>query len=230
MARRVLIVGEPGSGKSTSVSQLNPKETFIINVAGKDLPFNHKGYEYCNQDPSVPPTKGNLIETSDADHIIKVMRFVSNERPDIKNIIIDDWQYVSAEEFMNKIDVKGFDKFNKMGKHVWDMANIPKSLREDLTVFYLTHSETVRDEISGVYKSKAKTLGKVVDNVVTLEGMFSIVLFTDSKKTKDNKITKYFITNSDNTTTAKSPRGMFEEIEVPNDLNYVKEQIDEFYK
>lgn len=229
MARRVLIVGESGSGKTTSAATLNPEETFIINTTGKELPFNDKGYMMCDPDPSKPPEEGNHIITSDADHIVRLTKYIGTNRPDIKNIVIDDWQYVSASEFMEKLDQKGFDKFNKMGKHMWDMANIPKYLRQDLTVFYLTHSEKTRDELTGTTTHKAKTLGKLVDNVVTLEGLFTIVLFAGGTRKPDGKIEKYFITNDGDSTTAKSPMGMFDNLKIPNDLKYVKDKVENFY-
>ena len=230
MAKGVLIIGESGTGKSTSVSALNPAETFIINVQGKDLPFKgfYKSYKAVDIS-SGPPKEGNLLNSSDPAIIRKAVAYVNDHRPDIKNIVIDDWQYVAATEFMNKAEQKGFDKFTSIGKNIWSIANLAKECsRTDLTIFYLTHSESAMDEATGARYMKAKTVGKLVDNVITLEGMFTIVLYTDVEKTKEG-IKYSFVTQNNGSTTAKSPMGMFEEYKIPNDLEYVKAKIEEYY-
>jgi hypothetical protein len=130
---------------------------------------------------------------------------------------------------MDKINVKGFEKFNKIGKDIVDIAKLPKELREDLKVYYISHAEPVRDEVSGEVTYKAKTVGKVVDNVVNLDGMFSIVLYTKVEKTKDG-IQHYFITQNDGGTTAKTPIGMFDSFLIPNNLQIVSDAIDKFYE
>lgn len=227
MAKRILVVGNSGSGKSTSIRKLKPEETFIINVEGKDLPFKPQGY--TNVDIKAgPPAKGNVASTHEASTIMRIMEYVSQNRPEIKHIIVDDFQYVSMHEFMSKIAQKGFEKFNVMGKNLTDMVSFPKHLREDLKVYFFSHPEIVKDELTGEVSYKAKTLGKLVDNVVTLDGMFSIVLFTEIVKTKEG-IEHYFVTQSDGSTTAKTPIGMFNNVRIPNDLSLVNDAIDNFY-
>lgn len=229
MSKAALIVGESGTGKSTSVSFLDPKETFIINVQGKDLPFRGYSKNYRPIPEEGPPSEGNLLNTSDPKLIAKVVTYVSENRPEIKNIIIDDWQYVAATEFMNKAEQKGFDKFTSIGKNIWTIAYLPKLCkRDDLILFYLTHSESAVDETTGGRYMKAKTVGKLVDNVVTLEGMFTIVLFTDVEKTKEG-IRYSFLTQNTGSNTAKSPMGMFETLKIPNDLNMVRNTVYEYY-
>lgn len=226
MAKRILIVGESGSGKSTSLRNLNPKETFIINVEGKEFPFRPKGYSKVEE---LPPVKGNVLTTHDAELVVKTLQYISDNRPEIKNVIVDDWQYVSMHTFIDKIKVKGYEKFNLMGADIKNMACAPKTLRDNLNVYYLTHPESLRDEITGETKYKAKTLGKLVDNYVTLDGLFSIVLYTDVVKTKEG-VEHYFITQNEGNTTAKTPIDMFESVRIPNDLNYVNQKIEEYYK
>jgi hypothetical protein len=231
MAKGVLIIGASGTGKSTSVSHLNPQETFIINVQNKDLPFKgaYKNYKYVDIEVG-PPTEGNLAITNNPVVIKKLCEYIDTNRPDIKNIVIDDWQYVAATEFMQKADQKGFDKFTSIGKNIWLIADLPNVLkRRDLDLFYLTHSESAYDEITGTQKMKAKTVGKLVDNVLTLEGMFTVVLYTDVVKTKEKGIEYTFITQNDGTSTAKSPMGMFEDLKIPNNLQLVKEKMYEYY-
>jgi hypothetical protein len=109
------------------------------------------------------------------------------------------------------------------------IAELPKQLtRDDLDIFYLTHSESAFDDSTGQKYAKAKTVGKLVDNVITLEGMFTIVIYTEVEKTKEG-VKHWFVTQNDGSTTAKSPMGMFEEIKIPNDLKLVKEKLNEYY-
>jgi hypothetical protein len=230
MARGILIVGQSGTGKSTSIANLNPEETFIVNVQGKDMPF--KGYAKNYKKVNItagPPKEGNMLVTDDPIIIKKCIEFVASSRPEIKSIIIDDWQYAAANEFMRKAEQKGFEKFTSMGKNIWMIAELPKQLtRDDLDIFYLTHSESAFDDSTGQRYAKAKTVGKLVDNVITLEGMFTIVIYTEVEKTKEG-IKHWFVTQNDGSTTAKSPMGMFNEIKIPNDLKFVKEKLNEYY-
>ena len=137
---------------------------------------------------------------------------------------------MSANEFMRKAEQKGFDKFTSIGKNIWMIAELPRTIeRDDLDIFYLTHAESAFDESTGSKYAKAKTVGKLVDNVITLEGMFTIVIYTEVEKTKEG-IKHWFVTQNDGSTTAKSPIGMFDEIKIPNDLNVVKEKLNEYYE
>ncbi len=121
------------------------------------------------------------------------------------------------------------DKFTSIGKNIWMLAELPKNLdRDDLDIFYLTHAESAFDDSTGSKFMKAKTVGKLVDNVITLEGMFTIVIYTEVEKTKEG-VKHWFVTQNDGSTTAKSPMGMFDEVKIPNDLNLIKEKLNEYY-
>lgn len=222
MAQSVLIIAESGSGKSTSIETLNPAETFIINVANKPLPF--KGWKTKYKLWSKDNPSGNLYSKPDADSIVACLRYVSEKRSEIKCIVIDDFQYMSGFEYMEKALEKGYDKFTKMASNLSKVATLPKDLRDDLIVFFLTHAEESTD-IEGNRKLKAKTIGKMIDNVLTLEGLFSIVLFGKVKKDKELGVKYVFETQNNGENTCKSPRGMFDTLEIPNDLAYVKEAI-----
>lgn len=227
MAQSVLIIAESGSGKSTSIETLNPKETFIINVANKPLPFKGWKSKYVTWSKENPT--GNLYSKPEADSIVACMRYVSEKRPEIKVIVIDDFQYMSGFEYMEKALEKGYDKFTKMASNLSKVATLPKDLRDDLVVFFLTHAEESTD-IEGNRKLKAKTIGKMIDNVLTLEGLFSIVLFGKVKKSKDTGVKYVFETQNNGENTCKSPKGMFSTFEIPNDLNLVKTAIAEYEK
>lgn len=226
MAQGILVVGPSGSGKSTSLEKLPPKETFIINVKNKPLPF--KGWKNNYLPFSKDNPNGNYIGTDDPAAMLKIMQHVSDKMPHIKHLIVEDFQYMSANEFMRRSNEVGFAKFNIIGKNIYDVADIHNKLREDLSVIYFNHDDESTDSM-GDRKVRAKTIGKVVDNVITLEGLFTMVLFTKVKKGKEG-MEYYFITQSDGATTAKSPKGMFETLEIPNDLNYVIEKMNEYNK
>jgi len=140
------------------------------------------------------------------------------------------WQYVSSFEFFQRADEKGFEKFTDIGKGLVMMAKAPMKMRDDLTVIFLTHPEETTDA-SGRRKQKAKTIGKMVDEKLTLEGMFAIVLYGAVKKNKDGGMDYVFETQTNGANTCKSPMGMFKDgADIPNDLSLVKEAISKYEK
>lgn len=223
-SKGILIIGDSASGKSASIRNLPTEETFIINVVGKDLPFKTKGYKSVTSNPN----EGNVLETDDFNTIIKIITHISEKRPEIKTIVIDDVQYIYANEFMRRISEKGFDKFNEIGYKIWAMGMKMRDVRDDLIIFMLSHSETTITQ-SGEKYIKAKTIGKLVDEKITLEGLFTVVLMSTINVSKDSGIKYGFITHGDGTSTVKSPIGMFEEDFIDNDLNKVKTKYLEYY-
>lgn len=215
MAIPVLIIGESGTGKSTSLRNLKAQETFIIAVIDKPLPFRNSYARVKNENEKL--TK-NISVTDDYQAIVDRINHVSKNMPHIKNLIIDDFQYVMANEFMAKALEKGYDKFTQMAVHVNSILTAIRNGRHDLQVYILSHSE----EKDGRYK--VKTIGKMLDEKITIEGLFTVVLHT---KVIENKYC--FITQNDGVHIAKSPLDMFEHSKIPNDLQYVKEKIDQFY-
>lgn len=222
MAHSILIIAESGSGKSTAIRTLDPSETAIINIANKPLPFKGWKSKYSVLDKENP--KGNLINVSSANGVYKAMQHVNEKMPHIKNLIIDDWQYMSSFEYFDKANEKGYDKFTQIAANLAQVAKLPKDLRQDLYVFFLTHSEDIVD-MNGKRKVKAKTIGKMIDNSLTLEGLFSIVLFGKVLKAEDGTLSYVFSTRTDGDTTCKTPMGMFDDEYIPNDLKYVKDCI-----
>lgn len=228
MAELGAIVGESGSGKSTSMRNLNPNETFIINVAGKPLPIKgyKKLYKPLQQDPKTKEFIGNLYNTSNVDQINKALKIIDKAMPHIKNVIIDDSQYLMAFEAMDRALEKGFDKFSQIAQHFYTVLKESMAMRDDLKVFILCHSENVGDALNPKYK--IKTQGKMIDNMITLEGLFTYVLFT-ARLQNDAGVSEYkFVTNSDGTNTAKTPMGCFNDMYIDNDLQLVFETIDKY--
>lgn len=218
MANIVLIMGESGTGKSTSIKTLNPAETFVINILDKPLPF--KGYKNNYVRCSKENPMGNYFSGDNAEKIKDYIIGVSNRMPHIKTIIIDDFQYLMANEFMRRAKEKSFEKFTEIAQNAWSCILQAQSAREDLDVFILTHNEYSSD---GVYK--CKTIGKMLDEKIVLEGMFTVVLHS---VVYDRKYR--FITQHDGAHIAKSPSGMFENITIDNDLSYVKEKMKEYFE
>ncbi len=221
MAQSVLVIADSGTGKSTSIRSLDPKETFIINIANKPLPFKGWKKNYSNISKDNP--KGNMTSASSAPGIIKAMQHVNDKMPQIKTLVVDDWQYMSSFEYFDRANEKGYDKFTSIAANLAQVAKMPKDMREDLTIFFLTHSEESTD-VNGHRKVKAKTVGKMIDNALTLEGLFSIVLFGRVKKTEDG-LEYGFDTQNNGENTCKSPMDMFEDSFINNDLQLVKDCI-----
>ena len=225
MSEIIAVVGQTGTGKSTSIEPLNPKETVVIGIIDKALPFRGWKKNYT----SGIQQGGNFLISHDPEKIIKALKHVSESRPEIKQIIIDDFQYIMSTEFMNRANETGWQKFTDIAKHVWDVINAAKSLRQDLKVFILSHDEIIQENFQP--KRKIKTIGKLLDDKVTLEGLFTIVLFTDIQKNKEKQGLEYsFITQNDGTTTAKSPKEMFATLRVPNDLAALIGKINTYYE
>jgi hypothetical protein len=224
MAQSVLVIADSGTGKSTSIRNLLPKETFIINIANKPLPFKGWKKNYINISKENP--KGNMTSASSANGIVKAMMHVNDKMPHINTLVIDDWQYMSSFEYFDRANEKGYDKFTQIAANLAQVAKMPKDMRDDLTIFFLTHSEESTD-INGHRKVKAKTIGKMIDNTLTLEGLFSIVLFGRVKKNEDS-LEYGFDTQNNGENTCKSPMGMFDDSFIPNDLQFVKDCITNY--
>jgi hypothetical protein len=153
---------------------------------------------------------------------------ISDKAPHIKNIVIEDSNYIMGFNMVAKATETGFTKFSVMAKDMVDLFRTARMLRDDITVFYLTHPETVEDggEIIGY---KIKTAGKLIDNQVLLEGLLTVCLYTNVEENKDGSASYGFITNRYRKYPAKSPDGMFEDLKIPNDLQFVADSLTEYY-
>jgi ATPase subunit of ABC transporter with duplicated ATPase domains len=152
MSEIIAVVGQTGTGKSTAIETLDPKETAIINIVGKPLPFRGWKAKYNSQNK-------NYSVSVSAKDIVSALRKINDTRPEIKTIVIDDFQYLMSTEFMNRSDEKGWEKFTDIARHAWDVINTGKSLREDLKVFVLSHDEIIMENYTP--KRKIKTIGEL---------------------------------------------------------------------
>jgi hypothetical protein len=216
------IVGETGTGKSTSVKHLNPEETYIINVAKKELPFKGSEKLYNSE-------KRNYKEVDDANEISRLLLSISKNAPHVKTIVIEDSNYIMGFNMVAKATETGFTKFSLMAKDMVELLRTTRQLRDDLVVFYFTHPESVEDA-GEIISYKMKTAGKLIDNQINLEGLFTVVLYTNVEEKKDGTMEYSFVTNRYRKIPAKSPDGMFEEIKLENNLQTVIEKIREYYE
>ena len=214
----VLIIGESGSGKTYSIKQLDPEKVGIFLCEKNRLPFRKPfpTYKVRNmrkeEDGKVTVYRQSVV-------IQGLLR--SKKKEDLKKIlVIDDSQYIMANEFFDRAGEKGYEKFVDIGANFRNLVHLVNDeLPDDVIVYFLHHPET--DMTTG--KQKAKTIGKMLDEKLTLEGCFDIVLHarTDGQE-------YWFSTQSDGTDTAKSPEDMFED-KIPNDLAFVDKTIREYY-
>lgn len=208
MSIAAMILGESGTGKSTSMRNLLPAETLLIQTVKKPLPFRSKEWKPISDN-------GNVLVTDDSHRIIAAMQ---KTRRNV--IIIDDFQYMIANEFMRRTSERGYDKFTEMALHAWQVAKLASELPDDVRVYILSHTDTKDDGTI-----KAKTIGKLLDEKITLEGLFSIVL-----RTGKNDGGYYFRTKNSGSDTVKTPIGLFESETIDNDLANVDKAICEYYE
>ena len=212
MSIATMILGETGTGKSTSMRFMNPADTLLIQAVKKPLPFKSQGWKRFN--PETEKT-GNIFFTDNPDGIMSLMKKTKR-----KIIVIDDFQYIMANEFMRRSAEKGFDKFTEIALHAWQIIRLASELPDDVKVYILSHTDT-RDDGT----IKAKTIGKLLDEKITLEGLFTIVLRTAKI---DGQY--YFRTKNSGNDTVKSPIGLFESDNIDNDLNFVDQSISEYFE
>lgn len=196
------ILGRSGTGKSYSMRNFSNKEIGIVNVQGKILPFKGK-YDVHNTDDS-----STIVET------------IEKLAKTYKVIVVDDFQYVMANEFMRRATERGYDKFTEIARHAWDIANCVQKLPQDVIVYVMCHTDTDADGFE-----KLKTIGKLLDEKIVLEGMSTIVL-----KTAVSDGQYMFLTQNNGQDTVKSPAGMFPTYAINNDLKYVDEKIRSYYE
>lgn len=230
MGLRIAIVGEPTKGKSTGIFPnsdfgivgLDPKKTVLLSFSGKQLPFKGANVIY--------PKGGKLSEGSNHVHVSDVkllpamIKYVSDNRPDIENIVLEDAQYSMGMEFMARAKEKGYDKFTDIGVNFTNWMIEAQNSRDNLKVFVIWHPEKDRD---GAYKMK--TVGNMLDNYLTPEGLMDIILYATCSKGSDSRMVYQYVTNNDGTYPARTPAGMFDDLYIPNDLGVVAKKINEYY-
>ena len=207
-----MIIGRPGSGKTYSLKNFAPSEVGIISVEKGRLPFRSE-----LKVAKVPrfENKADINTYAQANSAKYAWIERAIEKSSVKSIAIDDSQYLLVNEMFDRSGERGFDKFTDIAKNFRDLVHAVNDLEdEDKIVYFLHHSETDTDG-----REKVKTIGKLLDEKLSVEGLFDIVLYCADHK---------FITQANGQSTAKSPEGMFD-LEIPNDLKAVDVAIREYY-
>lgn len=225
-AETIAIVGESGTGKSTSLRNLNPETTFIISTTGKPLPFRAWKKKYTPIKIEGKNVSGNYYVSSKWDQILKILQIIDKMMPHIKQVIIDDFQYVLSYEFVDRATEVGYTKFSELAQHAMEILRYSEKMREDCKMIFLTHSENVGDNVNPKYV--IKTVGKLLSEKVTLEGLFTYIFFTKVNEGDSGKMEYKLITNNDGSCVAKTSLGMFEDLEIDNDLDEIIKVIDAY--
>lgn len=204
MAQMLLVMGESGTGKSTSMRNCDPATTAVVNPVGKPLPF-----------------KGKFTMLNSEVESRKICKFMKEQAAAGKKLlVVDDFQYILSVPYMNRIKENGWDKWNDFGANYFEIIEVCKELPDDVVVAYMTHTETLENGVTTI-----KLIGKLLREKITIEGLFTIVLRTGVNEGK-----YYFYTQNSGKDTVKSPMGMFPTYAIDNDLNYVADKIRNFYE
>ena len=196
----VLIMGESGSGKTYSIKNFDPAEVGIFSVEKNRLPFK-KEFKVCKN-------AGYGV-------IMKALK-----EPKLKRYVIDDSQYLLVNEFFDRAKEVGYQKFTDLALNFRNLIHfISREVPDDVTVYFLHHTE-----LDAAGKTKAKTIGRMLDEKLTVEGCFDIVLLAQADGPEH-----FFLTQSDGYTTVKSPEGMFDGLKIANDLKLVDDAIREYW-
>ena len=225
MSNLVLVMGESGSGKSTSVKSLNPKETIVFNILGKRLPFKGSAASYNVENK-------NIFKIDKYDTVITYLDSIDSKKPEIKNIVIDDAIYIMRTEFFDRSKEVGFNKYNELADHFRRIIAKCGSLRDDLNIFMLLHTESIEADGS-IVGYKSSSVGKLLDKMYRPEENTAITLFAQPKFDDKGKASYGFYTHKMKVNgieiPAKTPEGMFEEDWIPNDLGLVCKAMKEYY-
>lgn len=225
MANNVIILGKSGSGKSSSIKTLNPKETVVINVLRKKLPFKGSQSLY-NADNK------NLFNVDDYTQVISLLQSIDKSAPHVKNVILDDVIYTMRKEYFRRAKETGYGKYTELAQHFQQMIQTCEMMREDINVFFILHSEDIQsDKITTGYK--VSTIGSLIDNQYNPVEVVPMVLYSAVKYDDKGNASYGFYTHRTMEGTveipAKSPAEMFEEDFIPNDLGYVVKKMNEYY-
>lgn len=213
MAKLICIAGESGSGKTTSMRNLDPKTTYYIDADKKGLSWKGWRQQYNDQNK-------NYFRCDDANVVRNYIRKLANDCPRIKTIVVDTINGLMIADEMRRSKEKGYDKWVDLAACVWDLVCECYDYRDNLTIIFTAHTQTDHDE-NGYMFTRIKTSGKKLDKIV-LESKFTTVLLA---KCVDGK---YLFETQARNSTAKSPLGAFDSFEIDNDIAAVITALEEF--
>ncbi len=211
MSIATLIIGESGTGKTASLRHLDPADTLLIQPVRKPLPFRSPEWAYFDRERA---RNGNVFVTDRSHEIVALM-----QRTGRSIVVLDDFQYVLANEYMRRSEDKGYEKFSEIGRHAWDILTAAHDLAPHVRVYLIGHTQS--DDFG---RLKVKTIGKLLDEKIVVEGMFSIVLRTVVQNGQ-----YWFSTRNNGSDTVKTPMGLFDDDLIENDLAPVDRAIVAYY-
>lgn len=225
MGNCTIILGKSGAGKSSSIKTLDPKETVVINVLKKKLPFKGSQTLYNTENK-------NLLNVDDYTQVITMLQYIDKSMPNVKTIILDDIIYVMRKEYFKRAKENGYGKYTELAQHFQQMIQTCENLRDDINVFFILHSEDIQsDKITVGYK--VSTIGSLIDNQYNPVEVVPMVLYAAIKYDDKGNATYGFYTHRTMEGSieipAKSPAEMFDEDFIPNDLGYVIKKMSEYY-
>ena len=225
MANNVIILGKSGSGKSTSIKGLDPKETVIINTLKKRLPFKGSNSLYNKENK-------NLFNVDDYVSVINLLQTISEKASYVKNIVLDDIIYVMRKEYFRRAKETGYGKYTELAAHFQQIISTCENLREDLNVFFILHSEDITSD-NTITGYKVSTIGKLLDSQYSPIEVVPMVLYAAVRYDEKGVPSYGFYTHASKEGNveipAKTPEGMFEENFIPNDLGVVTKSMNEYY-
>lgn len=225
MANNVIILGKSGAGKSTSIRDLNPKETVIINPLNKRLPFKGSGSMYNTENK-------NLFHADTYGMVIKYLTNISEKALHVKTIILDDIIYIMRKEYFSRAKETGYSKYTELAAHFQQIITTCENLRQDLNIFFILHSEDITSD-TVVTGYKVSTIGKLLDTQYNPIEVVPMVLYAaikyDDKGTPEYGFYTHAFKEGQVEIPAKSPDGMFEKDFIPNSLGTVVKAMNEYY-
>lgn len=214
MSKLICVMGESGSGKTTAMRTLDPSTTYYIDCDGKGLAWKGWRQQYNEE-------KRNFAYTRDIQKIAGLIVGISQQKPQTKTIVIDTLNTCMVDKEVKSMKETGYGKWIDLAQFVWDCIEVAGRQRDDLTVIFIMHSETIRDEF-GYSFTRVKTNGRKLEKLVP-ESLFGTVLL--AKKTDDDR---YIFETQAKNSTAKSPMGAFESFEIDNDMGAVLKALEEY--
>jgi hypothetical protein len=228
MGKSILVLGESGSGKSTSIRTLDPTKTVLFSALGKGMPFPKSSKNYTIWDKNTNPN-GNLILTSSSKAIAQWLQHINKNLPNVTTVVVDDSTFLSAKELDRRRDENGYQKFNDIAHDFLALSEVANTLRPDLNVYFMHHVKEVGDGVLEDKFIKAMSHGKMIDeNLASIEAQFEIVLLS-CKINGDGDDFQYKFKTRDKYSSAKTPMGMFSDALIDNDLDKVNKAIACYY-
>ena len=227
MSNLITLAGFSNSGKSTSLKYLNPTETFIISCTNKQLQIPGFRKKYPKAEVKDKKLVGNWYINNNYTSIEKMLDIISNTRPDVKTIVIDDANYLlSNETFVNAL-TKGYEKFSVMAKNYYDLIQHCQSLRDDLTVVFITHIDNFGTDVDPDYR--LWTTGKMLTQQINLDGLFSYIIYSERYIDEVSGEVNYrFKTKTDGNDTCRSVAGCFADKYIEPNMQLVLDTIRKF--